>query len=323
MELSEQGINNVKMVAIGKEQYSNYNSDWTENNILPVVMDTSPIKIWDNWGASQRDLFFIDSNGNYFTDFNISQWDYNSIYNTIMELIEGCADPSACNYHPHATLNNGCFYAQNNFDCEGSCLESVGADCLGVCGGGGQLDACGNCNGGITDIAACQDTGCIEEIACNYNPNAIVDSGNCTYPEDNYDCNGACITDIDCTGICGGTISPNIECTNSDDLVCSPIDCQPLNTNNSIIPKEFEITSIYPNPFNPTTTINYILDKNNYIKLMVFDIRGREIATLFNNFQIAGRHMIKWDALYSPSGVYFIMLQSDNFQQTQKILLIK
>ncbi len=55
----DEGIVNVKIIAIGKGQYSTYNSDWTDDNTIPVVTDPSPNDIWTNWGASQRDLFFL------------------------------------------------------------------------------------------------------------------------------------------------------------------------------------------------------------------------------------------------------------------------
>ena len=169
-DLIEQGINNVNIIAIGKGEYSNDNSNWTNTNILPVVVDQSPNEIWYKWGASQRRLFFLDINGEYVTDFNISTWDYNTIYNTIMELIgSGCADAYACNYHPEAMYNAGCYYAADNYDCNGNCI--AGVDCNGECGGsllftgvgdgteahpaGKGWDVCGSCGGNMTDEADC------------------------------------------------------------------------------------------------------------------------------------------------------------------------
>ena len=51
------------------------------------MVDLSSNTAWSNWGAGQRDLFFLDADGNYHTDFNITTWNYNLIYNTIMGLL--------------------------------------------------------------------------------------------------------------------------------------------------------------------------------------------------------------------------------------------
>ena len=61
----------MKIIAIGKGQYSADNSDWTDDNTIPVVNDPSPNNTWMDWGANQRDLFFLDNNGNYVKNFNL------------------------------------------------------------------------------------------------------------------------------------------------------------------------------------------------------------------------------------------------------------
>jgi len=77
----------VKIFAIGKSQYNSSNSNWTNGNSIPVMVDLSPYNTWSNWGAEQRDLFFLDADGNYHTDFNITTWNYNQVYNTILDLL--------------------------------------------------------------------------------------------------------------------------------------------------------------------------------------------------------------------------------------------
>ena len=51
------------------------------------MVDPSPYTNWSSWGAAQRDLFFLDAAGNYATDFNITNWNYNQVYNTILDLL--------------------------------------------------------------------------------------------------------------------------------------------------------------------------------------------------------------------------------------------
>ena len=95
--LLDEGIDNVKIIAIGKGQYSSDNSNWTGDNSIPVVNDPSPNDTWSNWDASQRDLFFLDTNGNYVEHFNITTWEDNKIYNSIMNIISGCTNTDSAN----------------------------------------------------------------------------------------------------------------------------------------------------------------------------------------------------------------------------------
>jgi len=83
------------------------------------------------------------------------------------------------------------------------------------------------------------------------------------------------------------------------------------------------ITSTYPNPFNPITTINYVLPENTDVILDVYDINGKQITSLVNAFQIAGYHNIRWNASSFPSGVYLINMESSNFKKVRKVVLIK
>ena len=205
-DLLNQDINNVQIIAIGKGQYSSKNSNWTGDNSMPVVNDPLPNDTWSNWDASQRDLFFLDTNGNYVEHFNITTWDYVKIYNSIMNIISGCTDFEDANYDPDATIDDG------------SCALAI---------------------------------------------------------------------------------------------------------ETPIFPNQYSITSIYPNPFNPITTINYVLLENTDVMLDVYDINGKQITSLVNAFQIAGYHNIRWNASSFPSGVYLINMESSNFKQVQKVVLLK
>ena len=86
-DLLNEGIDNVKIIAIGKGQYSGDNSQWTEGNSIPIVADPSPNTLWTSWGVSQWDVIFLDSNGEYIADFNINEWDYNKVYNQIKDIL--------------------------------------------------------------------------------------------------------------------------------------------------------------------------------------------------------------------------------------------
>ncbi|SVE48595.1 uncharacterized protein METZ01_LOCUS501449, partial [marine metagenome] len=144
-DLIGQGIENVQIISIGKGQFSDDNSNWTDDNNIPVVIDPQPNDIWNNWGASQRDLFFLDTNGNYVTHFNITTWNYDAIYNTILELlpsVNGCVD----DVNGAFAADGGCETVINNFGiaCSASFMGVSVADecpatcnnCPGVCGSG-------------------------------------------------------------------------------------------------------------------------------------------------------------------------------------------
>ena len=129
----------------------------------------------------------------------------------------GCTDSNACNYDSQASTDDGsCIYAEDGFDCNGDCLDGSTPDCDGVCGGNEIEDCAGVCGGlayedlcGVCDPIPFNDnttcvTGCTDRDACNYNSLAVADDGSCTYPEDNFDCDGDCLVETDCAGTCGG-----------------------------------------------------------------------------------------------------------------------
>jgi len=97
------------------------------------------------------------------------------------------------------------------------------------------------------------------------------------------------------------------------------------NTSNHLVslPIEYSLSQNYPNPFNPVTLINYSIPFSGWISLKVFDIQGREIQTLVNEFKNAGNYSIKFDGSSFSSGVYFYKIESDNFNQTRRMILIK
>ena len=131
-----------------------------------------------------------------------------------------------------------------------------------------------------------------------------------------------CNDGLDCIGLCGGSSYPNFSCLNGE-LVCSINNCYDLAINSQIIPDNYTISSIHPNPFNPITTITYGLPKNTNIYITVFNLSGIQITTLENTFQTAGYHTTNWNASSYPSGVYLIRMDSGEFAQTQKVVLVK
>ena len=96
-----------------------------------------------------------------------------------------------------------------------------------------------------------------------------------------------------------------------------------LSVDEDIIATRFELKANYPNPFNPTTTIEYSIGMAGQTRLMVYDIMGREIAMLVNEYRPMGTHKIVWNASSMPSGIYFYRLETSSFTRTQKMVLMK
>jgi hypothetical protein len=87
-------------------------------------------------------------------------------------------------------------------------------------------------------------------------------------------------------------------------------------------PDRFALHQNYPNPFNPQTRIAYSVGSPQSTVVRVYDVLGREIATLVNERKEAGTHIVTWDASGLPSGVYFYRLTAGSFSETRKLMLV-
>jgi hypothetical protein len=85
----------------------------------------------------------------------------------------------------------------------------------------------------------------------------------------------------------------------------------------------FALVQNYPNPFNPSTTIEFEVPSLEFVGLKVYDVLGREVATLVNEKKAAGTYEVTFDASHLPSGVYFYRLEAGSFVQTRKMLLVR
>jgi polyhydroxybutyrate depolymerase len=92
---------------------------------------------------------------------------------------------------------------------------------------------------------------------------------------------------------------------------------------NSGLPDRFTLTQNYPNPFNPSTTIRYALPQSAKVKLVIYDLLGREIVTLMDEVQSAGWKEVEWSASNLSSGMYFYKLSAGNYLQTRKMMVVK
>ncbi|MDE3056772.1 MAG: T9SS type A sorting domain-containing protein, partial [Bacteroidota bacterium] len=101
-----------------------------------------------------------------------------------------------------------------------------------------------------------------------------------------------------------------------------------VGTKDDNIPSTYELSQNYPNPFNPSTTIEYKLPQRAFVEMKIYDITGREVATLVSAMQEPGTYRVVWNATNGygvkvASGVYFYRITAGNFTQLKKMLLLK
>jgi hypothetical protein len=121
-----------------------------------------------------------------------------------------------------------------------------------------------------------------------------------------------------------GNISPRVAAATARNT-------PPTSVENSSPQETFALLENYPNPFNPTTTIRFSLLQREFVTLKVFDVLGREVATLMSEWKEAGAHSIIFDPALRenssfdilPSGVYFYQLKMGNIIQTRKMVLVR
>jgi len=115
-----------------------------------------------------------------------------------------------------------------------------------------------------------------------------------------------------CIGVCPYDVLPKL--SKSQSLI---------QTKETITPAKYSLVQNYPNPFNPSTVIKYNVPQTAHVKITIFDMLGREIATLVNEEKSAGTYKVTFNASNLSSGVYFYRIQADNFIQIKKMMLLK
>ncbi|MCA9784774.1 MAG: T9SS type A sorting domain-containing protein, partial [Candidatus Cloacimonetes bacterium] len=88
-------------------------------------------------------------------------------------------------------------------------------------------------------------------------------------------------------------------------------------------PGSFELRPAFPNPFNPVTTLGYVLNRPLQVELSVYNVLGQKVRTIVSGLESAGEHHVRWDASELASGVYIVKLSAGGESRTQKILLLK
>ena len=96
-----------------------------------------------------------------------------------------------------------------------------------------------------------------------------------------------------------------------------------INDKNTSHPNDFILKQNYPNPFNPITTIEYSIPKQSNVTIKVYDILGREVATLVNEEKPVGNYKVKFDGSGLSSGIYFYRMVAGGYSETKKLVFLK
>jgi hypothetical protein len=121
--------------------------------------------------------------------------------------------------------------------------------------------------------------------------------------------------------LCADTITINGTFSGGGTFCNLPVDVE--NEKDLETPEEFSLSQNYPNPFNPTTYIEFRIANFGFVLLKIYDLLGKEVATLVNEEKPAGNYEVEFDASNLSSGVYIYKLTAGEFNSTKKLILIK
>jgi flagellar hook assembly protein FlgD len=105
-------------------------------------------------------------------------------------------------------------------------------------------------------------------------------------------------------------------------------DVDVIYENKDLIAKEFILYDNYPNPFNPSSNISYSISNGEHVSIYIFDVNGRKVIELVDDYKSAGTYSIDWNGknekgMPVSGGVYFYSIYSEDFRQTKKMILLK
>ena len=92
---------------------------------------------------------------------------------------------------------------------------------------------------------------------------------------------------------------------------------------NDPLPAEYSLNQNFPNPFNPETHLEFGIPNLGFVSLKVYDILGKEVKTLIYEIKNPGRYKVVFDGSSLPSGIYYYKIESGNFSQVRKMILIR
>lgn len=94
------------------------------------------------------------------------------------------------------------------------------------------------------------------------------------------------------------------------------------NHTSHVLPENFILYQNFPNPFNPSTSIKYLMEKSANIRIRIFNSAGVEVEELINEFRKPGTYSLRWDASNYPSGVYFYKMETNDFFSVSRSMIL-
>ena len=128
-----------------------------------------------------------------------------------------------------------------------------------------------------------------------------------------------------------GALGDNVDRSGSAYIYSGIVISVEIESEGTGLPADFSLSQNYPNPFNPETVIEFVLPEQSEVSLIIYNLRGEEVAQLIDQNMPAGNHRVTWDASRFASGIYLYRLQArqtddgqaGDFVQSRKMLLLK
>jgi len=276
--------------------------------------------------------------------------DDNSTEDNLTGCLADCGDDSDSEINNLYITEWVCNQCSNNDDNYCQWIYSSIADPDKRCGGYSSSEECtantfcawDNSYEGFCDEANCEN-GNYDQTQCNAYSQCSWDNytGECKI-EDPYECLYDCLetppidpvpnefcqwltnADENCSNDCTSLVNVEMamcqECSQ-----CTYVDNGDavMSLYNNFVSDDCIISNIFPNPFNPTTIISFSIPEFGLTTITAYDITGRKLEMLINTNLNPGNYSVNWNASSYPSGVYLIRMNSGNFTETQKVVLVK
>ena len=317
----------MQLIGVGKNTHNDNLDNWTEGNDTPICAEESPFIIWSDWNASQRDLFVVDMDGELALHQNITSGIPDDLDELIISLAETIANPCELGVVYVSEVHTSGepedyieIYNSGDSDCS---LE------------GFQLDDSEDLEDftfGDVMIAADSYWVGYEDYENSFSSGLSSNGGIIVFADAN-------------NNMLAVTLEPSVELDSmelSQSFSENGVGCYTLPTPGSVnegcitlhnkkiidLPTSFVVHQNYPNPFNPSTMLTYYLPEDTFVNIKIYNMMGKIVNNLLNKRQNAGFKSIKWDAeneqgISLPAGVYLYRVETGDFRQTRKMILLK
>ncbi len=109
----------------------------------------------------------------------------------------------------------------------------------------------------------------------------------------------------------------------TDENILEKANIKQVELTETLVIKDYELFQNYPNPFNPSTTISFQMPKDGFVTLKIYDILGKEVTTLVNEYKTTGKYNVQFNAASLASGMYVYQIKVGDFSSTKKLMLMK